>query len=111
MPPGSIVGVRGSLLRHFVSCWKGERYSVVHFFKQSLRSIQPSDRNDAASQPNRPVELTQSAKEVETTEQNEAATSHEGPTMITRRRILHRKRRTQARRAMTTKITDKVSSE
>jgi hypothetical protein len=130
MPPGSIVGIRGSLLRHFVSCWKGERYSVVHFFKQSLRSIQPSDRNDAASQPNRPAEPTQSAKEVETTERNEAATrasslaqrtssssrrvsssSHDGPTMIAHRRMLHHERRTQARQAMTTRITDEVSSE
>ncbi|KAI9776692.1 MAG: hypothetical protein M1839_009419 [Geoglossum umbratile] len=37
MPAGSIVGIRGSLLKHFVAPWEGYRYSVVHFFKESLR--------------------------------------------------------------------------
>jgi hypothetical protein len=37
MPAGSIVGIRGSLLKHFVAPWQGQQYSVVHFFKESLR--------------------------------------------------------------------------
>ncbi|KAI9869308.1 MAG: hypothetical protein M1813_000097 [Trichoglossum hirsutum] len=41
MPAGSIVGIRGSLLKHFVAPWEGYRYSVVHFFKESLRQRLP----------------------------------------------------------------------
>ncbi|KAI9773295.1 MAG: hypothetical protein M1839_002155 [Geoglossum umbratile] len=37
MPAGSVVGIRGSLLKHFVAPWEGHRYSVVHLFKESLR--------------------------------------------------------------------------
>jgi hypothetical protein len=37
MPAGSIVGIRGSLLKHFVAPWEGYLYSVIHFFKESLR--------------------------------------------------------------------------
>ncbi|KAH0551655.1 hypothetical protein GP486_007126 [Trichoglossum hirsutum] len=41
MPAGSIVGIRGTLLKHFVTPWQGQRYSVVHFFKESLRERPP----------------------------------------------------------------------
>jgi hypothetical protein len=41
MPAGSIVGIRGSLLKHFVAPRQGQRYSVVHFFKESLRRWPP----------------------------------------------------------------------
>ncbi|KAI9860960.1 MAG: hypothetical protein M1813_005639 [Trichoglossum hirsutum] len=41
MPTGSIVGIRGSLLKHFVTPWQGQRYSVVHFFKESFRRWPP----------------------------------------------------------------------
>jgi hypothetical protein len=41
IPASSIVGIRGSLLKHFVTLWEGYRYSVVHFFKESLRQRPP----------------------------------------------------------------------
>ncbi|KAI9867569.1 MAG: hypothetical protein M1813_008368 [Trichoglossum hirsutum] len=48
MPAGSIVGIRGSLLKHFVAPWEGYRYSVVHFFKESLRQ-RPSKKKRTTS--------------------------------------------------------------
>jgi hypothetical protein len=40
MPEGSIVGLRGRELKHFIARWHGLRYSVVHFFKECLRAPQ-----------------------------------------------------------------------
>ncbi|KAH0562470.1 hypothetical protein GP486_002837 [Trichoglossum hirsutum] len=45
MPAGSIVGIRGRELIHFTDKWAGARYSVVHFFKQSIRRLSFDDDN------------------------------------------------------------------
>ncbi|KAI9765838.1 MAG: hypothetical protein M1840_007120 [Geoglossum simile] len=37
LPPGGIVGLRGRELVHFTDKWSGSRYSIVHFFKESIR--------------------------------------------------------------------------
>jgi hypothetical protein len=36
MLAGSLVGIPRSLLKYFVAPWDGYRYSVVHFFKESI---------------------------------------------------------------------------
>ncbi|KAH0558486.1 hypothetical protein GP486_004856 [Trichoglossum hirsutum] len=43
MSVGSVVGIRGGLLKHFVAPWEGYRYSVVHFFKESLHQQPPKE--------------------------------------------------------------------
>ncbi|KAI9765984.1 MAG: hypothetical protein M1840_006991 [Geoglossum simile] len=37
LPPGGIAGLRGRELVHFTDKWSGSRYSIVHFFKESIR--------------------------------------------------------------------------
>jgi hypothetical protein len=37
LPPGAIAGLRGRELVHFTDKWVGSRYSIVHFFKDSIR--------------------------------------------------------------------------
>ncbi|KAH0542472.1 hypothetical protein FGG08_003143 [Glutinoglossum americanum] len=37
LPPGGIAGLRGKELIHFTDKWSGSRYSIVHFFKESIR--------------------------------------------------------------------------
>ena len=49
MLAGSIVSIRGTLLKHFVAPWEGYRYSVVHFFKESLHQRPPEKKRTAAN--------------------------------------------------------------
>ncbi|KAI9768269.1 MAG: hypothetical protein M1839_004163 [Geoglossum umbratile] len=63
LAPGAIAGLRGRELVHFTDKWVGSRYSIVHFFKDSIR-VQKANLMDTAEKKRKEVQFNVSSAQM-----------------------------------------------